>query len=336
MLDFIEIDGSYGESGGQILRTAISLSAIKGVPIKVFNIRAGRPEPGLKAQHLTSVFAAAKLCAADVKGAELGSRELEFRPKKIRFGKFKFDIGTAGAITLVLQTLAPIAAFAPGPIELELIGGTNVAWSPPIEFFENVFCDYAEKFGFLITCQTLARGFYPLGGGHVKVKTLPIKNPKRLDLLEQGELFDIKAFSVASENLKQKNVAERQLSAFCSSLHGYKIKTFSEYCKTKSPGSSLYAHALFSNCKLAASALGEPGKPAEQIGQEVAFELEKEIKSGATVDKHLADQLIPFLALFGGQFITSEITQHTKTNIWVCEQFFGKKFKIEKNKISTI
>jgi len=333
----LEIDGSYGESGGQILRTAIALSAIKGIPIRIFNIRAGRPEPGLKAQHLTCVLAAAKLCNAELKGAELGSKELTFAPKKIRFGKFKFDIGTAGSITLVLQTLVPIAAFAPGPIELELIGGTNVAWSPPIEFFENVFCDYAEKFGLLINCQTARRGFYPAGNGLVKVKIYPVKNPKSLHLLDRGEFFNIKAFSIASENLKEKEVAERQLLSFKQNITrelNCEIKEFKEYVQTSSPGSSLYAHALFSNCKLAASSLGELGKPAEDVGKEVALQLLKELKSGATVDVHLADQLIPFIGLFGGEFITSEISQHTKTNIWVCEKFLDKKFKIENNKIS--
>ncbi|MEM4714131.1 MAG: RNA 3'-terminal phosphate cyclase [Candidatus Nanoarchaeia archaeon] len=242
----LEIDGSYGESGGQILRTAIALSAIKNTPVRIYNIRANRPEPGLKAQHLLSSLAAAKLCNAEIIGAKIGSKELIFKPKKIRFGKFKFDVGTAGSITLVLQTLVPIVAFANGPVELEITGGTDVTWSPPIDYFENIFCTYAEKFGLLIINETLKRGFYPKGGGLVKVKIFPIKNPKPLHLEKRGDFLEIKAFSVASRELERAKVAERQISTFKEAMSpNLKVREFVEYVESSSPGSVLYAHALF-------------------------------------------------------------------------------------------
>jgi len=330
----LEIDGSYLEGGGQILRTAVALSAIKKIPIRVYNIRKGRGEPGLKAQHLTGILAAAQLCDAKVTGAELGSTELTFEPKKTRFGKFRFDVGTAGSITLVLQTIVPIAAFAPSKTKFEIIGGTNVIFSPPIEFFQNTFCDYAEKFGLVITSEVEKYGFYPKGGGLVKVEVNPIKEGEPLTLTERGKLLDIKAYSVASEDLQKAQVAERQLDGLRKSLPDYKIKGFTNYVKTLSTGSSIYAHALYTNCKLASSALGERGKKAEDVGKECASALLTEMKSDATVDNHLADQLIPFLGLFGGSFVTSDITTHTKTNIWVTEKFVKKKFEITGTKIS--
>src|SRR3989344_1293324 len=251
----LEIDGSYGEGGGQIIRTAIAMSAIKQVPIRITNIRANRSKPGLQAQHLTGVKAAAELCNAKVSGAELGSTELTFEPGKIRFGKFRFDIGTAGAITLVLQTIIPIAAFAPSKTKFEIIGGTNVLHAPPIEYFQN-------------------------------------------KLTERGELLNVKVNSIASEDLKAAGVADRQVAGFKQDMKPeFIIKAFTRYVDTLSTGSSIYAHALYSNCKLGCSALGERGKKAEDVGRECAAGLMKEVDSKATVDKHMADQLIPFLGL---------------------------------------
>ncbi len=331
----IQIDGSYGEGGGQIIRTAIAMSAIKQVPIKIINIRKGRPNPGLQAQHLTGVSAAAELCNARVKGAELGSTEIEFSPGKIKTGGFRFDIGTAGAITLVLQTLIPICAFAPGVVRLDIKGGTHALHSPPIEYFQNIFCDYAEKFGLLVDVEVEKYGFFPKGGGVVKVEVKPSKDYKPLNLTERGKLLNVKVFSLASEDLKAANVADRQVAGFRANMRkDFGVKEFTDYVRTLSTGSAVYAHALYSNCKLGCSALGERGKKAEDVGKECAAGLMKEINSSATVDKHLADQLIPFLGLFGGEFVTSEITEHTKTNVWVVEKFIEKKFAIEGNKVS--
>ncbi|MEK7542204.1 MAG: RNA 3'-terminal phosphate cyclase, partial [Patescibacteria group bacterium] len=252
-----------------------------------------------------------------------------------RFGKFKFDIGTAGAITLVLQTLIPIAAFAPSKTRFEITGGTNVMHAPPIEYFQNIFCDYAEKFGLLITCEVEKHGFYPKGGGKVTVEIHPIKEKRQINLVERGKLLNVKLVSIASEDLRQASVVERQISGFKTKINPeFAVRSFTNYVDTLSTGSSIYAHALFSNCKLGCSALGERGKKAEDVGKECAEGLMKEINSSAVVDKHLADQLIPFLSLFGGKFITSEITEHTKTGIWVVEQFVDKKFKVDGNKIS--
>lgn len=189
----------------------------------------------------------------------------------------------------------------------------------------------------MISISVERRGFYPKGGGLVEVEISPIKNPKPLDLTTRGKSFGIKAFSLASEDLQKSQVAERQLDGFRKNMPvDAEIKGFSSYVKTLSTGSSISAHALYENCKLGCSALGERGKKAEDVGKECAIDLVREINSDATVDRHMADQLIPFLGLFGGSFVTSEITNHTRTNIWVTEKFIDKKFKIEGNKISIV
>lgn len=182
----ISIDGSYLEGGGQTLRTAVALSAITGKPCKIFNIRKGRKKPGLQAQHLKGIEAAAKLCNAELKNAKIGSDSIEFAPKKIKGGYFSIDIGTAGSISLVLQTLVLPAIHAEEEVILEITGGTDVPWSPDIEYFQEVFCRNIKKMGIEIESEILKYGFYPKGGGKVKVKIKPCKNLKSLNLTERG------------------------------------------------------------------------------------------------------------------------------------------------------
>jgi len=330
----LELDGSYGEGGGAILRAATALSAITKTPVKVTNIRVGRKEPGLKPQHLLGLKAAAELCGAKLTGAEIGSKETTFVPGKIRAGGFKFDVGTAGSITLILQTLVPIAAYAPGKVKLEIRGGTNVPWSPPIEYFQNVYSEYLERMGVLVNSEVMKYGFYPKGGGIVNAEVRPGKQLTPLDLTKRGKLLNIKAWAISTKDLEKAEVSERMLAALRKEITDYKISGFAEYVDSLSSGAYVYCHALLENCKLGASALGERGKPAETVGREAALELMKEISSQATVDKHLADQLILYLGLAGGSFVTSEVTEHTKTNIWVTEKFVDKKFKLGGNTIS--
>ncbi|MCS7099566.1 MAG: RNA 3'-terminal phosphate cyclase, partial [Sulfolobales archaeon] len=168
-LSMLEIDGSFGEGGGQILRTAVALSAITGTDIRVVNIRARRPEPGLKRQHLTGILAAAEMCNAVVEGAQVGSTEVVFKPGSIRGGEYRFDVGTAGSVTLVLQTLLPIAAFADSPVAIEVSGGTDVPWSPPVDYLRYVVKPHLERLGYAFGVELVRRGHYPRGGGLVRV-----------------------------------------------------------------------------------------------------------------------------------------------------------------------
>ena len=332
----IEIDGSYLEAGGQIIRTAVGLSAVTGKPCRVFNIRSGRPKPGLMAQHLTGIEACAKICDAKLKGAALHSKELEFHPGKIKGGEYKIDIGTAGSIPLVLQTLVIPALHAEKKVVLDLIGGTHVSWSPTIDYFRHVFCDFMKKVGVNVQVDILKYGFYPKGGGQVRVEIQPSEvTPIRL--VEREELSRIDVWSVASETLKAKNVADRQVDGVKKLL---KLTPESnihiDYADSLSPGSSVYVHAHYLNCKLGASAIGERSKKAEAVGEEAARELEPQMRTAACVDKHMADQILPYMALAAekgrSEVSVAEITNHCLTNIWVIEKFLPVKFEIVEKK----
>ncbi len=327
----IKINGSYGEGGGQIIRTAVAMSAITGKPITISNIRESRKQSGLKAQHLTAINSAAELCGATVQENKMGSSTLVFEPGKIKNGKFKFDIGTAGSITLVLQTLVPIAAFSNSSCTFEIIGGTDVIWSPTIDYFEHVFSDYAKEMGLELIVKIKRRGFYPKGGGHVHITVLPWKK-KPYNHTNPGKLKHIDVSSISSKDLEKADVCYRQTQGF---EKFFEVReNHMEYVDSFGIGTSFTAHAHFQHAKLGACAIGEKGKRAEIVGAEAAKLLKKEIKSGATVDHRMADQLIPYIAFAGGKFKTSRISKHLKTNIWVVEKFLGKKFKIDsKNKI---
>ena len=217
----LKIDGSYGEGGGQVIRTAIALSCITNKPIRIINIRKGRSQPGLKAQHRTGINAAAKICGAKVRGNELGSTELEFEPGKHMHGKFQFNVGTAGSVTLVLQTLVPIAAFGKDNSTFEIIGGTDVKFAPTIDYFMHVFSRNMKIMGLEIATSEVRRGFYPKGGGNVRIVVYPWKQRKKFDAILQKKLEHIDVHSISSETLKNKKVAERQLAGFKSKLAKY-------------------------------------------------------------------------------------------------------------------
>jgi RNA 3'-phosphate cyclase len=212
-MEMIEIDGNHGSGGGQIIRTAVSMSALTGKPCHIRNIRAKRENPGLSYQHLTAVKAVAELCHAQLSGAELRSEELTFIPGKIGSGGFNFDIGTAGSITLVLQALLPAAIHAKGPIKFVVSGGTNVPLAPSPEYFQHIFSDYLKKMGINIQSETLKYGFYPKGGGKMQVLINP-GIPKPLDLIDRGQLIKVDCWSIATKDLEKPLVAERQITGF--------------------------------------------------------------------------------------------------------------------------
>jgi len=331
----IEIDGSYGTGGGQIIRSAIAMSALTGKPCHITNIRAKRETPGLGYQHLTGVKAIAEICNAEIKGAELRSRELIFIPGKIKSGTFNFDIGTAGSITLVLQALLPAALHAPDSVVFNIIGGTNVPLAPSPEYFRHILSGYLRQMGAKIESNTLKYGFYPKGGGKMQVKIEPCKEPKPLNLTERGKLMKIDCWSIASQELRKAEVAERQIKGFEKELTMKIEKKNLIYCDSLSTGSALHAHAHYENCKLGADFLGKRGFPAENVGKECAKMLKNEMQSEGCVDSHAVDQILPFMAFAGkGKILAAKITDHARTNIWTIEQFLPVKFSIENNLIS--
>jgi len=334
----IEIDGSIGEAGGQILRTACALSTVTKNPCLVFNIRKGREKPGLMPQHLAGIQALARLCNGSLEGDELGSQEIKFYPGQTYKERVFVEIPTAGSITLVLQTLILPALFAPHPIKITFEGGaTDTFFSSTIDYFHYVFLKILEKLGAKGEINILKRGYYPEGGAGVEITLFPSKL-KSLNLTERGELQKISVISGASDLLKDKNVAERQIAGVKEILGKLKLPTEEkvEYYPTPCPGSQICLLAEFENTVIGADNLGKLGKRAEDVGKEAAFELLREQKSEACLDKHLADQILPYMALGSGKskVTVSEITNHCRTNIWVIEKFLNGKFEIRGNLIS--
>ena len=363
----IRIDGNWGEGGGAIVRVALALSTITQKPFEIFDIRKGRKDSGLKNQHLYCVKSLQELCDADVEGAELGSLYLKYYPKKLVAKNLNIDIETAGSITLLMQALLSPAMFVSKPITITITGGTDTKWSQPFDYFNNVLLPQLQRFA-KIEAKLLRRGYYPKGNGKVEIKINPKfkltdfsnfeefhqhlkQNIQKYSLVEQHYLIQIKGISHASKDLQNAKVAERQAESALSILkqkYNIPITISIQYQDTLSTGSGITLWAIFSKNKedidennpirLGADALGEQGKRAEIVGEEAARNLIKEIESKAPVDRHLADQILPFMALIGNSIVkVSEITNHCRTNIYTIQQFLGEIFGIdEKEKVISV
>ncbi|WP_461866788.1 RNA 3'-terminal phosphate cyclase [Thermococcus sp.] len=324
----IVIDGSYGEGGGQILRTSIALSVITEKPVKIVKIRANRPNPGLRPQHLHGILALKELSNARVKGAKVGSTVLEFIPGKAEPKHVRVPIKTAGSITLVLQALLPAMAFTGG--SFEITGGTDVPWSPPVDYLKNVTLYPLGRMGIEAELEIRRRGHYPKGGGLVTGRVEPWEERKPLEALEWGHIDRFAGVSHAT-NLPA-HVAERQARAArkrLKSLYSVPVEIEREVSRSLGPGSGIVVWAETDSLRLAGDALGKRGKPAEVVGREAADELIAQLTPRRAVDRFLGDQLIPFLAFAGGEIGVTEITSHLVTNVWVVEQFLGKTFEVE-------
>lgn len=332
-----DIKGDELEGGGQILRTVISLSSILNIPVRVFNIRAKRPNPGMQPQHVMCVKALAQLTNAEVKGLEKGSKEIIYSPKKFIPGKFNFHIGTAGSTMLVLQTMLPLIVFLQQNVQIT--GGTHVAWSPNFHYIKKVFLPTIEKMGCKIENFELEKyGWYPKGGGRVSISTDPAESLKAIQLTNKGRLLNIEGISLAS-NLPE-HVAERQAISAEEILKSadYNAVIKRENAQASSTGTALTLWANYENSVIGSSALGALGKKAEKVGEEAAVDLLREIKTNACIDAHLADQILIYMALANGHstITASELTMHTKTNIWVIEQFIDTNFSIEERGDRTV
>ena len=327
MKELVEIDGSYGEGGGQILRTALFLSTILKIPVRVYNVRIKRENPGLKRQHLHIIKLLKKMAGAKVEGDELGSTEIFYSPANLKGGEYSVDFKSAGSISLFLQTILPVSIYA-GRVKLEVFGGTEVPMSPTIDWVRFVYLPYIRKLCSHIKVDVLRRGYYPMGGGHV-VLSCECK-PKGLNLWKekQGYIQKIFIHSVAHTSLRERKVAERQAQG---ALEVFKkegieeVEYFREYSNSASVGTSITIWAIDSMGNvIGADNLGQKGKPAETVGSECATKLLEDIKSGAVVDRHTADHLVPWLALYGGRIKVPMITPHLESNVWVCNKVLGR------------
>jgi len=324
-LDLVELDGSYGEGGGQILRSALSLSCLTGKPFRIYNIRKGREKPGLMPQHLTSVTACQRISSAQVEGACVGSGEFSFVPGSVRGGSLALDVGTAGSVCLILHALLPPLLRAQEVSTLTLRGGTHVPFSPPFHHFQKVFLHALSRTGRRVESELMAWGFYPRGGGHVKVQVFPSSSPAgEIELQSRGALRKLSLLSyVAGLPL---SVARRQMAQGLKVLRRGKADAdiTEEVFEVSSPGKGtfFFVHAVYENTSAGFSSLGERGKRAEAVGQEAVEEFLEFHSTDAAVDPYLADQLSIYLALNGrGGYTTSRLTRHLLTNAWVIEKF---------------
>ncbi len=323
-MGLVRIDGSYGEGGGQVLRTSLALSIITGLPVAIERIRAGRPRPGLAAQHLAAVRAAAEVSRARVEGARKGSTALTFEPAGVRPGRYRLDIGTAGAATLVLQTVALPLALAPGGSEVWITGGTHVPWSPPFHYLELQWAPVLREVGVHVDLDLEAAGFFPRGGGRVRALVTPASPPLRsLRRVDRGALVRVEG--LAGSARLPGHVTERMARAAREGLDrlGCPVEVGRVRLEAPSPGAFLVLRAVCEGATLTASALGERGKPAEQVAAEAVSELCRMLETGACTDPHLPDQLLLPLALARGEseLTTARVTRHLTTNAWVIRRF---------------
>lgn len=331
----LEIDGSQKSGSGTILRLSIALAAIIKEPLHIFNIREKRAQPGLRPQHLEAVLTAAKLCSAEVKGARLGSRELWLIPHEIKGGKVNAEIGTAGSIPMLLLTILPICAFAKKSVRLRVTrGGTDVRNAPTINYLKHVLLPTLAKMGLKASLIVERYGYYPKGMGEVQLEVESCTNLNSLRLDHFGKLETVRGVSVCTY-LADRKVAQRQAAAANQRLKAADLKAdvsvVNDTSNRLQKGSSIALWAeTDTGALIGADAIGELGKPSEKVGQEAAENLLTELKPKATVDAHLADMLVPYVALASGKsvYLTRLITDHLDTNIWLTQLILGEKFRV--------
>ncbi|HLD83256.1 MAG TPA: RNA 3'-terminal phosphate cyclase [archaeon] len=332
----LEIDGSRDEGGGAIVRLSVALSALTGKPCRIKNIRANRKNPGLQRQHIAAVAAVAALCGATVNGNEITSAELEFSPGKITGGKIDIDIGSAGSIALVLQALMIPAMKSESPVSVSVKGGTINKWAPSVDYIRNVTLPLLKKSGYCGEIGVRRHGFYPKGGGLVEAVIFPSSLTK-FNIVKRGKLLRVYGTCTASKSLAAAKVAERIKTESMRLLRPFGIapEIALEYVDAASLGGGIGIFAQYENSVTGGSAVAEQARSAESLAKEACEALIKAHESGAALDEHMADQILPYLAITGGAASAAAATAHCKSNAYVIEKFLGVKIKIipEKNMI---
>jgi RNA 3'-terminal phosphate cyclase (ATP) len=319
----LTIDGSLGEGGGQILRSSLALSLVTGTPFRMINIRAKRKRPGLMRQHLTAVQAATAISSGELTGGNVGSVELTFRPGKVRAGDYKFSIGTAGSTTLVLQSVLPALALTAGRSSLTLEGGTHNPLSPPFDFLAKAFLPVMNRMEPRVEAVLEQSGFYPAGGGRLRVTIDPAAKLKRIDLLERGEIRSKRVTAIVAA--LPKAIADREVQTIAKKLDWEPSCFHVETARhAQGPGNVVTVEIESEYVTEVFTGFGEKGVPAEKVADDVADEALEYLRVGVPVGKHLADQLLLPMALAGGgSFRTLNPSGHTNTQIEVLQQFLG-------------
>ena len=332
-----EIDGSQKTGSGTILRLSVALAAVSGQDLHIYNIRQNRPQAGLKPQHLEAVLTAAKLCDAKMQGATLKSRELWFTPGKVKGGSYEAEIGTAGNIPMLLLTVLPICALSKENVSLHVSkGGTDTTNAPTINYMRFVLLPVLNRIGLDASITVQKYGYYPKGMGEVTLTVKPCRELVPFRLEDFGGLKSVKGISVCTF-LADRKVAQRQADAANEFLFekGYRadIQVVNDTSNPLQKGSSTVLWAeTDTGVVLGADAIGELGKLSEMVGREAAEKFYSEVSAKPTVDVHLSDMLVPYVALADGTsvFLTKRLSGHLEAKIWLAEKMLGVKFKVEK------
>ncbi|MFC4542855.1 RNA 3'-terminal phosphate cyclase [Halosolutus amylolyticus] len=339
-----ELDGSI--AGGQFVRSALALSVLRNEPIRIENVRGDRSTPGLRHQHLAVLETMVAICDAEVAGAELGSETVEFDPAlegsasddpdrgRLPGGTYATDIGTAGSVTLLFEALLPLATILDAPLSITATGGTDVKWSPPIDYVRHVKLPLAGRYGLVATCEADRRGFYPEGGGRATLRLAP-STLDPIDLTERGPIEDVRLYSTEAASLADRDVAHRQAEGALERLDrdGETDRSESdgapdaigERCETtaesRCPGSAIVIRVDHGTGVAGFSALGERGKPAERVGEDAADAANRWLDGTAPVDRHVADQLLVLLAVAGGRVRVPAVTDHVDASCDLLRSF---------------
>jgi len=328
----LEIDGSYGEGGGQILRNAVAFSVLTKKSIKITDIRANRPNPGIKAQHYVAMKSLAEICDAKTEGLEIGSETITFKPGKIKGGRYNFDVGTAGSISLVFQACILACVKSKEQITINLSGGTDVKWSPSWDYFENVYLSLLKKMGLKVYPKLFIRGYYPRGGGEAVITISPCNKIKPLVLKDVEELKEVKG-KVNISNLPEhisKRIHDSAVRTFLKNDFMTSIEVDSSTSLSPGVGITLWSEGKKSI--IGTGLLGEKGLSSEEVGKTASAALLKEIASESNIDAYAFDQILPFMVLAKKQgkstCIVRELSNHASTNMWLIKQFFDVDFKV--------
>ncbi len=325
----VVLDGSLGEGGGQILRTALSLSMVTGIPFRIDHIRAKRPKPGLLRQHLTCVDAATAICGAQVQGAVLGATSVRFSPGAVKAGEYKFAIGSAGSCTLVFQTVLPALMLAARPSQVSFEGGTHNGMSPPFHFIERTFLPQLRRMGASVAVKLDRFGFYPAGGGRFLATISPVAELTPIHLDSRGASTDGFAESVIAGI--PVGVAERELMVIGAGMGWANEKLHIRGIdQNQGPGNVVMITLAFEDTTEVFTAFGEKGISSESVANRAIHAAKDYLASGVAVSEHLADQLmIPFALAGSGSFVASQASEHARTNASVIKQFLALDIEME-------